>query len=168
MTQKISDYINLNQRLDDLDVKIESEFCILPENIASAKSKNDFVFTETALDIKKFLKLNNVEIELLPGNGLKLRQRKSIDFFLPIIFIGYSILTQNESLIATGLEILSKHIINQFKGTFGEKKVKLDIVIETKPKKEYKTINYEGSVEGLKEIPEIIKSLKNEKSLSRT
>ena len=160
MTQIISEYINLDQRFSDLDIKIENEFCILPENIVSAKTKNEFVFTETAIDIKKYLKISGVEIRLLQESDLKLKQRKSIDFFAPIIFIGYSILTENSPLIQIGLEKLYDYITDQFKGTFGEKKVKLEIVIETKPKKEYKSITYEGGLEGLKEIPAIIKSLK--------
>lgn len=160
MKNDISDYLNLNTRLIELGVNNSCDFLIIPENIESANSQEDFIFTETAVDVRKIFKLNSVEIELLQSKDLKLKQRKAIDYFAPILFIGYSMLSENYPIIAKALELLSEHISDYFKGKFGDKNVKLEVIVETKPKSEYKRINYEGGIEGLKEVTEIIKTLK--------
>ncbi|GET22138.1 hypothetical protein [Prolixibacter denitrificans] len=160
MKHEITDYINLNNRLKELNIDKSISLSILPENIISANSEDDFVFTDTALEIKKYLNHHDIEIELLKSTDLKLKQRRAIDFFAPIVFIGYSILTENYPIVKTVIDLLSKQISDYYKGTFGKKNVKIEIVVETTPKSEYKSINYEGDIEGLKTIPEIIKSLK--------
>ena len=47
MDNKISDFINLNDKLDYLNIKLTSDFCILPENIETANSAAEFIFTHT-------------------------------------------------------------------------------------------------------------------------
>ena len=162
MENKITEFINLKERLEELKITPENEFYILPENIEIAKSSDDLIFTETTTDIKKYLNQNGVEIKVLQNGNLKLRQRKSIDFYAPLIFVGFTMLSENSTLLTVGINVLSNYVTDYFKGTFGSKNVKLEIIVETKPKKEYKSINYEGNVDGLKELPKIIKSLKNE------
>jgi metal-dependent HD superfamily phosphatase/phosphodiesterase len=162
MDNKISTFINLEEKLTQLNIKLSGDFCILPENIEDAKSSMDFIFTETAIPIKKFLKQNGVEVNMLENPNSNYRQRKSIDFYAPLIFIGYSLLSDNSSLVSVGLNILSNYITDYFKETFGEKKVRIEIVVETTPKKSYKSITYEGSVKGINELNNIIKTLKDE------
>ncbi|MBP1840755.1 hypothetical protein [Formosa algae] len=162
MKENITDFINLDEKLKELKFTPESDFYILPENIETAKSSEDLVFTETTTEIKKYLNQNGVEIQVLQKGGLKLRQRKSVDFYAPLIFVGFTMLSENSTLLTIGINVLSNYVTDYFKGTFGSKNVKLEIIVETKPKKEYKSINYEGNVDGLKDLPKIIKALKNE------
>lgn len=71
-------------------------------------------------------------------------------------------LSENSTLLSVGINVLSNYVTDYFKGTFGSQNVKLEIIVETKPKKVYKSINYEGNLDGLKDLPKIIKSLKDE------
>lgn len=159
MKKNITNYLNLDNRLSELGIDASCDFLIIPENIESANSKEDFIFTETAIDIKKLLKINDVRIELLQSKELKLKQRKAIDYFAPVLYIGFSMLSENYPIVSKALELLSNHISDYFKGKFGSKNVKLEVIVETKPKSEYKKINYEGEIEGLKEVAEMIKAL---------
>lgn len=159
MEQEIKDFIDLNKRLEDLGITLKEGLYILPENIETAENKNEFVFTETTTDIKKYLTQNDVNISVIQEGSLTIRQRKSVDFYAPLLFISFSVLSENSTLITVGINVLSNYITDYFKGTFGSKNVKLEVIVETKAKKEYKSINYEGNIEGLKELTKIIKSL---------
>ncbi|MNG24061.1 hypothetical protein D3C84_1087420 [compost metagenome] len=54
--------------------------------------------------------------------------------------------------------MISSYLYDYFKGAIVEtKKVKFEIVIETKKRKILKKIKYEGTVEGIKELTEVIK-----------
>ncbi|MCM8570292.1 hypothetical protein NE848_12945 [Gramella jeungdoensis] len=159
---KVSEFLNLDKRLTELDLKLDADFCILPENIETADKKTDLIFTESTTSVNKYLKQKNVNIEVLTNGSLQLRQRKSIDFYAPLIFVGFTLLQENSNILSVGINVLSDYISDYFKGSFGEKKVKLELIVETKKNEEYKSLNYEGSVEGLKEVPKIVKSMKNE------
>jgi len=132
----------------------------LPENLEEAESKSEFVYTDNALTVKKLFRKNNIQSDTLEKENLHFRQRRSIDWYAPTIYIGFSLLTENSTLVSIALNVLSNYITDFFKGTFGEKKVKLDIVVEVTPKTTYKRISYEGNAEGLKNLDKIIKSLK--------
>ncbi|UOQ51113.1 hypothetical protein [Hymenobacter cellulosivorans] len=162
INREISDFINLDQKLKYLNVNLPSDFCILPENIEDAASVDEFVFTDTTLSVKKYLKKNGVNVDVVKTDTRAYRQRRSVDFFAPVLFIGYSVLSENPELASVGLNVLSSYVYDIFKGTFGDKKVKIEIIVEVNPKKKYKSITYEGNVEGLNGLADVIKSLKDE------
>jgi hypothetical protein len=159
MNPVIEDYINLEQRLAELDCQYPASFCFLPENIQDAASAADFVFPDTVVTAKKLFRQHNIPEDVLCQNDLAYRKRHSIDWYAPAIFISYTILSDNSALVSIGFNVLSNYITDYFKGTFGSKTVKIEIVVETSPKRKYKKIQYEGTEEGLKNLPEIIKSL---------
>lgn len=160
MEHKITEFINIRERIESLNNNFNSDFCILPENIESATSVDEFIFTDNATTVKKVFHNNNVSIDILQNSNSAFRQRCSIDWYAPMIFIGYSLLSENSNLITVGLNVLSNYITDFFKGSFGRKNVKIEIVVESSPKKEYKCISYEGSPEGLKDLEKVIKALK--------
>lgn len=160
MHHTINDYINLNDKVNELDCFLTNDICFLPENLEETKSKSEFIYTDNTLTVKKLFNKNNLLSDTLEKENLNLRQRRSIDWYAPTIYIGFSLLTQNPTLVSIALNVLSNYITDFFKGTFGEKKVKLDVVVEVTPKKTYKRISYEGNADGLKNLDKIIKSLK--------
>ena len=160
MTENIEEYINLTHRFKELKCPEPGSYCFLPENIADAKSIKEFIYTDNTQTIRKLFKLNNLPEDRLESTAASYRQRRSIDWYSPALFIGFTLWSQNSDLISVGLNVLSDYITDFFKGSFGKKNVKIDIIVETTPKKTYKKISYEGSAEGLKNLPEIINSLK--------
>ena len=88
------------------------------------------------------------------------RTRKSADIYLPAMFFGLSQITENPTIVSVSLNVLSNYIYDICKGTSGKKTAHVDLYLETKEKGKVKKISYNGSVEGLKELPEIIKAMK--------
>ena len=159
MENVTEDYINLSCRFSELQCAEPLSFCFLPENIDTANSIDEFIYTDNVLTLRKVFKLNNLPEDRLENNYSKTRQRRSIDWYAPTLFIGYSLWTQNPDMVSIGLNVISNYVTDFFKGTFGERKIKLDIVIEKTPKKTYKKLTYEGDVEGLKNIGDLLKNI---------
>jgi len=157
MNYKIED-IELNEKLTELNLVLPSGLTFIPENFETAKTTDDFIFTESVMDITKVFRSKSIEIKPLAGDSTKLRSRKNADWYGPAIFFSLTLLTENPTIVSVSLNVLSNYITDFFKGSFGEKKVKLDIYVEKKGKKKIKKISYSGSIEGLKELEKIINS----------
>ena len=142
-----------------------SSLTFLPENLNEAQNSSDFIYSEVTTDIRKVFKKENLVIDYLTDEKPILRARKSADWFGPTIFIGFSILSQNSNLINVSLDLFSSYLYDFFKGSTSNKKVKFNLVIENKKNKEFKSISYEGPIDGIKELEEVIKGLKNGNSV---
>ena len=136
-----------------------SDLFFIPENLAQVENSNEFIYSDTTTDLNKTLKKDGLKINFLTDDKPLLRSRKNAEWFGPSILVGYTILTQNPQLIDLTMSILSSYLYDLFKGVGGTKKVKFDIIIESKSKKNYKQISYEGNIEGIKELNNVIKTL---------
>lgn len=159
MTDSIQDYVELKNRVETLNCVLPATMCFLPENIDNAATQADFIFPEETQTISKLFKANNLPEEKLTLQPARYRQRRSIDWFAPTIFVGYSLWTQNPEIMSVALNVLSNYITDFFKGSFGEKKMKLDIVVETHENTTFKKIRYEGTPEGLKHLKDMFKNI---------
>jgi hypothetical protein len=157
MDYEIED-IDLNEKLTELNLVLPSGLTFIPENFDSAKTTDDFIFTESLADITKVFRSKSIEIKPLGGDSNRLRSRKNADWYGPALFFSLTLITENPTIVSVSLNVLSNYITDFFKGSFGEKKVKLDIYVEKKGRKKLKKISYSGSVEGLKELEKIINS----------
>ena len=77
---------------------------------------------------------------------------------------GYNIisalfLSQNPNAISVAIGVISNYLTDWFKGTVGDKRVRLDIVVEIEGSK-YKRVHYDGNVEGLRELPKILREVR--------
>lgn len=159
MNYKIEEYA-IEDNLKRLDLEIPNQLSFLPENINSAEKKEDFIFTESMIEVNKYFKANNLELDVFGGDSELYRSRKNADLYLPAIFISLSVITENPHLISVSLNILSNYIYDSFKGTIGKKTAHVEFHIETKEKGKVKKIDYKGDAEGLKDLEKIIKALK--------
>lgn len=160
MSYTIETYQELKEQFVNREIDFQKDLCFLPENLIEAENSSDFIYSETTTDLRKVFKSDNVSIEYLTKDKPLLRSRKSADWFGPTILIGFSALTTNPHLISVSINLLSSYLYDFFKGTIGNKKVKFEVVVENKQKKEYQKIQYEGSVEGIAELEDVIKALK--------
>ncbi len=151
---------NLLDKLKELEIDIPESLTFLPENISEVSNKSDFIFADSTTDFKKVFRLNELGATELNSDSSIYRSRKSSDFYGPAIFISLSMLSANPHLIAIAINIASEYCMDFFKGTLGKKKVKLDIYVEIHKKKTVKKISYEGDAEGIKDLTNVIKSLK--------
>lgn len=136
-----------------------SGLAFIPENIESANTKEDLIFTESIIEVNKYFKLKNINIDSLGVEPELLRSRKNADIYLPAIFIAYSTLSENQNIVSIALNVISSYIYDNLKGRIGKKTAKIDLYIEKKKGKISK-IKYNGDAEGLKDLDKIIKTLK--------
>jgi hypothetical protein len=160
MNYKIDTYSDTINFADKFLQEPKLNLTFLPENLNEVEDSEKFIYSESTTDIKKAFRLQNVSVDYLTTDRPILRARKSADWFGPTLFIGFSILTDNLTLINISLNVLSNYLYDFFKGTTANKKVKFEIVIESKKNKEFQKITYEGPVEGIKDLEGVIKQLK--------
>ncbi|MBN8879307.1 MAG: hypothetical protein J0I32_17295 [Sphingobacteriales bacterium] len=153
--------LDISKRMDELGLTFPDNLTFFPENFDTANAKSDFVFTDSMLDLSKIFRQDNrISIPAL-GQATELyRSRKSADIYLPAIFFGLSQIAGNSTIVSVSLNVLSNYIYDLCKGTSGKKTAHVELYIETKEKGKVKKINYNGSVEGLKELDKIIKAMK--------
>jgi hypothetical protein len=143
---------------DLLQCVTNNDLIFLPENIEDDVLQ--YVYPESTSDIRKVFKANNLATFYLCSDKPKLRARKSADWFGPALFINFAILSQNPDLINIALNLISSYLHDFFKGSPNNKKVKFEIVVQTKQEKGFQKIKYEGDIDGIKELDAVIKQLK--------
>jgi hypothetical protein len=160
MNYIVEEYSDAGVRLNQFDFNSNQTLFFIPENFSDEVRSSEYIYSESTSDVKKVLRAENLIIKYLTTDKPLLRTRKSADWYGPILFISYSVLSENPTIIGISLNLISSYLYDYFKGTIVEtKKVKFEIVIETKKSKTLQKVKYEGSVEGIKELTEVIKSL---------
>jgi hypothetical protein len=150
---------DISETLKKLNLELPIGLAFIPENIEKVGAVSDFIFPEPLTQINKVFRINNIDVAILGDNASNLRSRKSADLYLPSIYIGISLLTQNSAVVSVALSVLANYVTDFFKGSFSSKTVSLDIYVETKGNKKVKKINYKGSADGLKNLEDLIKKL---------
>lgn len=159
MNYKIEEYNHLAKEFKRLDLDISSSIIFLPENLEESKSKEDFIFSDSVSDIEKIFRENNVPFSQLGGYSDQYRIRKNADWWGPALYFGASMLSENTTVVSIALNVLSNYLTDFFKGSFSEKKVKIEIYVEERKNVKFKRIIFEGSAEEIKELEKIIKAL---------
>ncbi len=80
MDYKIED-INLQAKLEELNLKLPSTLTFFPENIEEVKQKEDFVFTDSMLDLNKIFRQENLDITVL-GTDTELYRTRKMQIFI--------------------------------------------------------------------------------------
>jgi hypothetical protein len=159
MEYKIEE-LDISNKLIELGITLPEKIAFFPENLDIANTKSDFIFTDSLLDLKKiFHQENDISIETLGQDTELYRSRKSSDIYLPAMFLGLSLISENSTLVSVSLNVLSNYVYDFCKGTVGNKTAHIDLYIETKEKGKIKKISYKGNVEGLKDLEKIIKEM---------
>ncbi len=161
---RVGEFLDVKRRLEELGIDSNKTLAILPGNFASARSKSDLVNEGTASTVRVLFRNAGVPETPLEEHGERTPEKveEAFEWVGPIIFFASTIITQNPQLIDISVGVIANYLTDFFKGIGeGGKNAKLDIVVETKSGS-YKRISYEGSVDGLKEIPKIVRSTYDE------
>jgi len=158
MDYKIED-VELNNSLEKLSIPKISDLAFLPENLNSVDNVDKFIFTESVIELNKYFKAENLNIQILGGEPQLLRSRKNADIYLPSILIPSFLILENPNILSVILNVVSSYIYDNLKGKIGKKTAQVELFIEKKEKGKYSKIDYKGDTEGLKELEKIIKSL---------
>ncbi len=159
MSVETSDYIDVKQRALELGCNVPTELAILPRNFDVAKSKDELVHQNPVPTIRVLWRRSGISETRIEKQGDRFPYVKEKGFggwLGPIIFVGSSLLKQNPDAISPALGVISNYLAGWYRVIAAEQKVKLDIVVEQAEGGGYKRIEYEGDVEGLKELPPLI------------
>jgi len=141
-----------------LDLDAPQELTFIPENVDTAESVDDFIFPDTLTDIKKTLRIQAISIPVLGNVKAKMHGRKSVDIYLPALFLGTAALA-SPHLISITLNVVSSYVYDFFKGTPGQTTASLEILMSPKGDGKIKKISYKGPAEGIKDLSKVIKEL---------
>lgn len=158
MNYKVEEYNQLVEEFRRLDLDVSSSLIFLPENLEEAKCKEEFVFSDSLSDIEKIFRENDIPFIQLGGYSGQYRVRKNADWWGPALYFGASMLSENSTFVSIALNVLSNYLTDFFKGSFSDKKVKIEIYVEERRGVKFKKITYEGGLEGIKELENIIKA----------
>lgn len=154
------DELNLNDKLEELNLSLPSTISFFPENLETVEAKEKFIFTESMVDLNKIFRQNNITLEVLGGDTELYRSRKNADIYLPAVFFSLSMISENSNIVSVSLNVLSSYVYDRLKGSFGKKTAHVEFYIETKENGKVKKISYKGEASGINDFEKIIKALK--------
>jgi len=160
MPIEVTDYINVKEKLEGFGCQLpDSGLALLPINLNTATSVTDLRNAAEASTIRK----------LMLGAGLPLSdiverdkrppyvKNKNADLILPVLFISSSLISQNPALFSIALNVISNYVYDQFRALTPGRTVKFEAVVGQENSEKYRRISYEGTEEGLKALPEVIR-----------
>lgn len=161
---KISDYIDVRKKAQEIGCNIPTSIAILPRNFEISKSKEELIHESTTETVRVLWRQNGVTETPLeqPEEKIPFVVEKAFGWIGPTVFIPAMLLSQNPHLVTIALGVISNYLTGWFRGIpRGSRKAKLCIVAETKSGY-YKKIEYEGPTDGLNDLPDIIREVHNE------
>lgn len=157
MTIQISEYADVKKRALDLGLNVPTGIAILPRNFAEAKSKDELMNETSAPTVRVLWRQAGVSETRIEKDEKfpYLEELGFAEWVGPIIFVNASLLSQNPHLVTVALNVVSNYLTDFFKGIVGERNVRLEVAVEKRNGGVCK-IHYEGTPEGLHELPAII------------
>ena len=161
---KVEDYIDVKKTIEKLGCISPTLVAILPRNFASAKSRDEFIHEDSTLTIRTLWRQSGITETPIEqeAESFSIMTEESFEWVGPLILFTATAITQNPQLVDVSIGVIANYLTDWFKGVRkSEKNAKLDVIVE-KENGLYKRIHYEGSPEGLKEIPKIVRSIHDE------
>ncbi|WP_150430674.1 hypothetical protein [Dechloromonas sp. CZR5] len=164
MTTTISDYPNVAELLANLGCTYPEGVALLPINFESATSIAEFKQVSEASTVKTLLRNASIPYGEIFDRSKKppYVQNNSFEWIAPTIFVSAGLISGDANYISVALNVISNYATDFFKGISGGKSIKLEVVIEKTKSKTCKKITYQGDVDGLKNLPEIIREIADE------
>lgn len=155
------DYVDVPAKAVTFGYQPPEGLVLLPLNFEDAESPVALVYDDVSVTIRKLLRQAGIESLRLEGKQQKIPEvaEKSAEWVGPTLFFTASLLSQNPTIISVAVNVISSYLTELFKGLPIGKHLKLDIVVPEGDGKRYRKVHYEGPVEGLKELPPILKEI---------
>jgi hypothetical protein len=165
MTTEISVYSDVLERALALDCNAPTEIALLPRNFETAGSKEEFLHEDSVSTVRTLWRQAGIIETRLEKEGERFPyiQENAVDWIGPTIFVSASFLSGNPNAIAVALGVVSNYLTEMFKGVMGSTTVKFDVVKEQgdteNNQRSYLKFRYKGDVDGLRELPSIIRAV---------
>ncbi|MEO4046959.1 hypothetical protein AAFN46_07680 [Pseudomonas sp. CAU 1711] len=164
MTTTISEYIDVRQRISDLGCLSPTGLALLPSNFETASDISTFRQVSESATVRTLLRTSNVPLDELLSKEQRPSyiQNNAFEWVAPTLFVSAGVLSQNASYLSVALSVIANYATDFFKGMSGENQVQMDIVVERTKSKVCKKVTYKGPPEGLKDLPEVIRTASDE------
>jgi len=153
---EISDKISIKeiQYLSN-NSKIDSAVILLPENF-NTKGQTP-IYPDSSIAVKKLVSSRSIEI-ISDTKIEQMNEKRSLEWFGPILLISSSYYIQNKEIIAVICGIISNYLTDIFKGRKKDT-TSLSIIYEDKEKRKTTRLDYSGSIEGLDKVADAIRKI---------
>lgn len=150
----VLDYISVSEKATALGFQPLIGLTLLPQNFDCANKPSDFLYASEAATLKKLFRMNSIECNDLSAGqpDSRIIVQKSIDWVAPLMFLSISMVSENSNAVSLALSVIGNYLTDFFKGVSGTRKVKLSFVIDKSVDRNYKRVDFEGSIKDLKEI----------------
>jgi hypothetical protein len=164
MKTTILRFPSVSARLAELGCPFPDGLALLPTNFETASSPADFLQVSEAATVKTLFRIANLpQSDLVPkAQRPPYIQNNSFEWVAPTIFVSAALLTDHANYVSVALSVIANYATDFFKGMSGKKTVKLEVVVEQTKTRICKRLVYEGDVDGLKEIPKIVREMGDE------
>lgn len=164
MTTTISDYIDVRQRIAELDCDNPTGLALLPTNFDTALTVSDFRQVSESATVRTLFRTAKIPLDEIVNKDRRppYVQNNAFEWVAPTLFVSVGILSENATYINVALGVIANYATDFFKGMNGDHEVRMDIVVERTKSKVCKKITYKGPPEGLKDLPEVIRAASDE------
>jgi len=155
----ISDCSDPYARVTALGLNPLGALSILPRGFESG-SPGDLCHEAEAATSRKLWNQSGVFADQVqrPDGKLPSVVQRSADWVAPTIFVGGMLFSQNPLVLQLAVEVLGSYLSDVLKGR-SKPTVRLTFVVEQRGAKVFKKCEYEGPVDGLAQLPEVLRNL---------
>jgi hypothetical protein len=161
MPVQITDYVDVEGRMQELGCIAPAGLAILPANFGDVACPSEFLTSGTAPTIIKVLRRGGVEAGLVQADDNRpgFVHNKSHDWVVPAIYISAELLKTSPDLVSIAIDLIRDYAVSLYRGIANKKVIKAEIVVQQSDSHTYKRLTYEGDVEGLRELAQIAKDV---------
>jgi hypothetical protein len=163
MDIKTEDYLDVEEKLQELGCRQAIGLTLLPANFTTASSIDEFrQFSEVAT-VKTLFREAGLSLTEIVDREQRPRyiQNNFSDWVGPTLLITSSLWSQNPYAISLALNVISNYLTDLFKGTKANI-VKLDFVVKRTKSSTYKRLIYEGDIAGIGTLEKLLRDVANE------
>lgn len=148
---------DLNNYLKEVNhVASSNAISILPTVYRLSEDTSHVVFTDESKTFRKELLGKGLPVEELPVSASYISEN-DFNWLGPLILVPFQLLSENKSIISILVEQISAYLSTYyFLGKRGKKTAKFSLIIEKKKGKSFKKIDFDGPVEDIQKLSEII------------
>ena len=164
MTINITDYIDVRERLEGLGCDLGSGIVLLPINFENAESADEFQQRTETATIKTLLKSADLPCSVISPTTERpvYVMNNSTEWVSPTLFLTAVFLSEHAEALRIALKLITDYLTSAVPQIGREKEIELEIVVEKDDKKSCSKISYQGSLEGLRDVPEVVRAAKDE------
>jgi len=159
MSTKVRNHVSVSEKLKNFGITVPNGLAILPSNLATAKSIEEFrqhVESDTVRTLLRSSKIPYVEI-FDDDNQPAYLQQYGFEWFGPTLFLSTGLLSQNPNVLSITLGIITNYLYDLFKGSKSSK-ASLNVIIQ-QADGSCKEVHYSGHPDALSDIADIVKAL---------